>query len=93
MKLLAPRLSARPSPSRFQRRAALLFITLDSLFTSGLKRLFLQLPSASSAHFCDLEPTAACLDIKQIQTLGAAAASAAGNHLENYHTSLDSGAL
>lgn len=50
----------------------------------------LQLPSVSSAHFSDLELTAACLDIKQIQTLGAAAAeSGAENHLENYHRSLD----
>lgn len=39
--------SVRASPSRFQRRAALLFITLDSLFTSGLKRLFLQRFAAS----------------------------------------------
>lgn len=37
----------------------------------------LQLPSVSSAHFSDLELTAACLDIKQIQTLGAVAAAAA----------------
>lgn len=35
----------------------------------------LQLPSVSSAHFSDLELTAACLDIKQIQTLGAVAAA------------------
>lgn len=45
----------------------------------------------------DLELTAACLDIKQIQTLGAVTAAApvsrAGNHLENYHTSLDTSPL
>lgn len=45
-------------------------------FEAFISYSVLQLPSVSSAHFSDLELTTACLDIKQIQTLGAVAAAA-----------------
>lgn len=52
--------------------ASLLFITPDSLFMCGLKRLFLHCFTASSvspAPSTDLQLTDACWDIKHVATL------------------------